>query len=291
MALKRINKEIQDFKKDPYYNIYYFMEKKYPDDSFHYNGWLIGTENTPYTNGIFYFDVRFPADYPFKPPVLNFKTKIYHMSISPNGTPCCCNWPELYLEEGWSPALTISKILKLLRERLGNFPETCIRLKPASYLYHENKNKFLEVAREWTKKYALPEKKDIWDDYVKGNLIGVGSFGEVYNAVDKKNENKVAIKIVRIGNNPEEKKLCEKEIETLKLVKNNILIETKMDDINAYFVMQLFDDNLENIFNKRDSGFSCDEIKKILKEINPTFKELQQNKIMHGDLKLNNILI
>ena len=28
MALKRIIKEIEDFKKDPYYNIYYFMEKK-----------------------------------------------------------------------------------------------------------------------------------------------------------------------------------------------------------------------------------------------------------------------
>ena len=108
------------------------------------------------------------------------------MSISLNGTPCCCNWPELYLEERWSPVFTILKILNLLRERLGIFPERCISNKSASLLYYENKNKFFEVAREWTKKYALPEKKNIWDEYVKGNIIGCGNFGDIYIAVEKK---------------------------------------------------------------------------------------------------------
>ena len=122
-------------------------------------------------------------------------------------------------------------------------------------------------------------------------MIDSGKFGDVYSAVDKMNNNTVDIKIVKIGNDEETRKLVKNEIETMKTIKSNVLIETKMDELNAYFVMNLYDDNLENILNKRKSGFSYNEIKNIFIELNPTFEELHKNKIMHGDLKLNNILI
>jgi hypothetical protein len=38
---------------------------------------LIGPEGTPYEGGKFKFDIKFPAEYPFKPPKINFSTKVH----------------------------------------------------------------------------------------------------------------------------------------------------------------------------------------------------------------------
>ncbi len=40
---------------------------------------------------MFSLDIKIPKEYPFKPPKINFTTKIYHPGISESdGTLCCC---------------------------------------------------------------------------------------------------------------------------------------------------------------------------------------------------------
>lgn len=57
-------------------------------------------ENPPYSKGAFRIEINFPAEYPFKPPKICFKTKIYHPNIDEKGQVCL----PIISTENWKPA-------------------------------------------------------------------------------------------------------------------------------------------------------------------------------------------
>ena len=103
MALKRIQKELIELENDPLSNCSAGPKN---DDLFHWSASINGPEDSPYSEGIFFLNINFPADYPFKPPKIKFETRIYHCNISSNGAICLD-----ILKDSWSPALTITKVL------------------------------------------------------------------------------------------------------------------------------------------------------------------------------------
>ena len=103
MTERRIRSELKELIENPPAN----CSAGPIDDNMHqWQATIMGPDKSPYEGGVFYLNIVFPKDYPFKPPKLTFLTKIYHCNISSCGSICLD-----ILKEQWSPALTISKVL------------------------------------------------------------------------------------------------------------------------------------------------------------------------------------
>ena len=110
---------------------------------------MYGPEGTPYEGGIFNLDIFFPTEYPWKPPMVNFVTKVYHPNINSSGSICLD-----ILKTKWSPALTITKVLLSICSLL-NEPNPDDPLVPdIANEYKDNRTKFIDTAKSWTTAYA-----------------------------------------------------------------------------------------------------------------------------------------
>lgn len=63
MAIRRIQKELQELSKDTHANCSAGPESD--NDIFRWRATIIGPTETPYENGMFNLVILFPADYPF----------------------------------------------------------------------------------------------------------------------------------------------------------------------------------------------------------------------------------
>eukprot|EP00039_Didymoeca_costata_P020129 m.340166 g.340166 ORF g.340166 m.340166 type:complete len:169 (-) comp19165_c0_seq1:163-669(-) len=143
---KRIQTELADITLDPPCNC---SAGPKSDNLYEWSSTIMGPANSVYQGGIFYLDIAFPHDYPFKPPKVTFRTRIYHCNISTSGNICLD-----ILKDQWSPALTISKVLISICSLLTDCNPADPLVPNIAQQFLHQKEVHDKIAQEWTRRYA-----------------------------------------------------------------------------------------------------------------------------------------
>ena len=104
----------------------------------------------PYNKGAFKIELLLPHKYPFKPPKVTFRTKIYHPIIDENGQICL----PIISAEDWKPATKTDHVLQSLLVLVNNpQPEHPLHADLAEE-YSRNPQKFMKNTEEFTRRHS-----------------------------------------------------------------------------------------------------------------------------------------
>ncbi|KAI9575202.1 hypothetical protein GQX74_015625 [Glossina fuscipes] len=147
-APRRLRKELTDLQAMSVSELKSFREIATDDDNLLRWTGLIVPQNPPYNKGAFRIEINFPAEYPFKPPKINFKTKIYHPNIDEKGQVCL----PIISTENWKPATRTDQVIQALIALINDpEPEHPLRADLAEEFLKDRK-KFIKNAEEYTRK-------------------------------------------------------------------------------------------------------------------------------------------
>lgn len=145
-SAKRIQKELAEITLDPPPNC---SAGPKGDNLYEWFSTIFGPAGSVYESGIFYLDIHFSTDYPFKPPKVTFKTRIYHCNVNSQGAICLD-----ILKDNWTPALTISKVLLSICSLLTDPNPNDPLVGSIANQYLTNREEHDRIAKEWTKRFA-----------------------------------------------------------------------------------------------------------------------------------------
>lgn len=162
---------------------------------------------------------------------------------------------------------------------------------------HNNHNN--QHAREESE---FPFMRDV-AEYDKIIKIGHGTFGEVIKAKCRRTGNFVALKKILMENEKEGFPITAlREIRILQKIKHNNITEllevcaSKATSFNRnrstfYMVFTFCEHDLAGLFSNPQVHFSVPEIKFMMRQLFMALDYLQQNQLLHRDLKSANILV
>jgi len=152
-ASKRLQKELHDLKAK---RLKVFRDIVTDESNILQWHGLILPDKVPYNKGAFKIEINFPAEYPFKPPKILFKTQIYHPNIDENGQVCL----PIISAENWKPATTADQVIHSLVALVNDpEPQHPLRADLAEEFVKTNR-KFQKNAEAFTKKHSEKRPSD-----------------------------------------------------------------------------------------------------------------------------------
>lgn len=157
--LSRLNKELQNFGDGSKSGVWVTRadpSNKSKEGLRHLIGTIKGPSDSVYEKGKFKIEINVSSSYPFEPPKMKFKTKVWHPNISSQTGVICLD----ILKDQWSPALTIKTALLSLQALLScpepRDPQDAV----VAEQYLKRREEFDKTAREWTLKFATSAAYD-----------------------------------------------------------------------------------------------------------------------------------
>lgn len=187
-------------------------------------------------------------------------------------------------------------------------PETRRENKYYQYLCNKLKNnknvkRLSEMIKTRFKSWNKHSKAEFFnfktnkDYYEISKRIGKGCFGKVYLATQLLTNTSVALKVISKTSikNKDTRRKIEKEVDILKRINNNRyvirLFEVFEDSENVFLVFEYIEKGDLVKYFKKNPLFEEQELKVFFKKIILGIKYLHKNKILHRDIKLDNILL
>nr|XP_057910128.1 ubiquitin-conjugating enzyme E2 L3-like isoform X2 [Doryrhamphus excisus]XP_057910136.1 ubiquitin-conjugating enzyme E2 L3-like isoform X2 [Doryrhamphus excisus]XP_057910145.1 ubiquitin-conjugating enzyme E2 L3-like isoform X2 [Doryrhamphus excisus] len=153
ISTRRLSKELEEIRKSGFKEF-----RNIEVDESNILNWqgLIVPESPPYDKGAFRVEINFPTEYPFKPPRITFKTKIYHPNVDEKGRVCLA----IISVENWKPATRTSQVIQCLISLVNvPQPERPLRADLADE-YTEDLDQFMRNAEEFTRTHSETRPED-----------------------------------------------------------------------------------------------------------------------------------
>jgi ubiquitin-protein ligase len=118
----RIMNDYIDFIKNKPEGIYLWIDQQ---NIYQQYALIMGPPNTPYFGGYFFFDIKFPQNYPEKPPSITMLTINNKVRFNPNLYQCgkvCLSILGTWSGPSWKPIMNIRLVLTSIRSLMGEYP-------------------------------------------------------------------------------------------------------------------------------------------------------------------------
>ena len=148
MSTQGARRILKDFKIIQNEKSEHFSVSPNEDDIFQWKGYILPPNDSLYFGLILPFEIKFPSDYPNKPPLFQFQpNSIFHPNVYENGNICLD-----VLSNKWSKLHNVNSIILtlilLLKEPNPDSPAN----NKAAQLFLDDPKKFKQTVREYTLK-------------------------------------------------------------------------------------------------------------------------------------------